>query len=450
MYVQSIPVNNSGLRLSLSINKVLFPSVAEAALMSEMAVLNTLRQTLKPISSVDKDIGSLYKKAENLYRRFLNNNPQGDVYFHKSPEGKKVIKLLQKFRSGYAGKLSSKALAAASLSANRKELDIKQLVEHAVKVMFVHNKHLDLAYGRLIQAMTCFLDMCALGCKSGNERYGMISGREKVFSGMMLKEIEDYSKEELAILAALRGLSNAGNSIDSGLDALISPLATAYSVHHAAGISNASTLNDQGPSKIIPTTNFLQGFHTNRAEDPELSLCADEAEEMQPQNKNSDVFGTLKRMAGKKIADNNRVVQEKPVLTLNIMKTENQNVEGATNPVVPSQPKSHGTITLKESKISANDPEGTKDERQIYQPIIPESKEKSSEKSMEQTIPPLRKPFEPPFRKPFEPTFSKKFEPPKFSNSSVILMSKNRQNGSAKKIDSVFNGTPVTFMPQSS
>ena len=305
VYVQSIPVNNSGLRLSSSINKMLYPSVAEAALMAEMAVLNSLRQTLAPISSLNKDISALYDDAEKLYRQFLNNNPQGEVYFHKSPEGKTVMKLLQEFRNGPAGELSSKELTAAPLAVNRKGLGIQQLVEHAVKVMFVHNKHLDLAYGRLIQAMTCFLDMCALGCKSANERYGMISGREKVFLGIMLKEKEnkEYSKEERAILAALRGLSNLkfiSNSLDIGLDALISPLASAYSAHHAAGISNASTLTDQGPSKIIPISILLQGIHTNYTEDPEVNLCADDASKIQPHK--GDVFGTLKRMANKKIS----------------------------------------------------------------------------------------------------------------------------------------------------
>ena len=72
--------------------------------------------------------------------------------------------------------------------------------------MFVHNKHLERQIlACWMEPMTAFLDMGALGCKSANERYAMIlSGREKAFLGIWLKEAKVLSVHERALLADLR------------------------------------------------------------------------------------------------------------------------------------------------------------------------------------------------------------------------------------------------------
>ncbi len=149
VYVQAIPINKSGMSLSNPVSKKLFLPVAEAALMAEMGVLNSLHQILGLTSSMDRNIHALYEKAETLYRLFLNNSPQGQVYFNKSPEGKEVIKLLEEFRKGPAGKLSPKELTSVAFHLDSKKDNILQLVAQAVKIMFVHNKHLELEYGLL-------------------------------------------------------------------------------------------------------------------------------------------------------------------------------------------------------------------------------------------------------------------------------------------------------------
>ncbi len=63
-----------------------------------------------------------------------------------------------------------------------------------------------------------------------------------------------------------------------------------------------STLTDQGPSKVHPTYTFAQGYNTNHTEDPEVNLCADNADAIQP-HKGSNVFKTLKQMAERRVKE---------------------------------------------------------------------------------------------------------------------------------------------------
>lgn len=312
VYVQSIPVNNSGRELSL--DRWQSPKgTHEAALIAEISLLNTLRQNLAYLPfALRAPIQSLYAEAEKQYHSFLLSYQKSGDYFSESAEGKAFISHLESFRKHEVICQQSPAKTLYGLvttpeletvAARHQETPcMQQLVAQALTIMHLHNQHFNLNFGRLSQCMTSFLDTGGLGCKSGNERYGMISGREKVFLTMWLKEKngDQLSHEESAVKQALINFSICTNAnshcIESLLDNLRSSVATAYSKHHFAGISNISSSTDQGPSKVEkPRFQFFQGLNTNWAEDVEVALDASKASKLQPHK--SDTFGMLQQCA---------------------------------------------------------------------------------------------------------------------------------------------------------
>ncbi|KTD42838.1 hypothetical protein [Legionella parisiensis] len=157
--VQNISVNGFGDSLGYGGNDLR----TEATLMSEMAMLYNL------VGENDTQMEKVKAVFDN-YKEFLKKAPahtDDDLFFSKSEEGKKAIKLIQEIKGAWKRPEEVK----------EKE-DPVERAKAALKTMMANDLHHQHEYSKLIQALSVFIEEASIsGCKSGNERAQAINGR---------------------------------------------------------------------------------------------------------------------------------------------------------------------------------------------------------------------------------------------------------------------------------
>lgn len=165
-------------------------ATVEATLMSEIAMLFTLTELNAHFpKNINTKILSVYNSALLNYKKFLNTNEQGDLYFKDSSEGINCIEQLKTFKE------EIKKISTASQNTD----SLTKLAANSVLLMFAYNWHWDKQYGMLIQSLSIFLEKISMaGCKSANERYLAVCGRVELLHGLESKPVITLPNESAA------------------------------------------------------------------------------------------------------------------------------------------------------------------------------------------------------------------------------------------------------------
>ena len=181
--VCNIPVNQHTNSLDL---EAFDTPTAEASLMAEVAILNTLNERSYCLSALERlDVQSMHETAQQAYTSFLVESKGPllqdavkKVYFHQSDIGKA-------FKRRIAGRnVSHKMLhdkCDDAIFAGVSE-STEQLVTKALYRIHALGLHRQKQYGLLVQSMLGFLQSKSIsGCKSANERWISFDSRKHMF-----------------------------------------------------------------------------------------------------------------------------------------------------------------------------------------------------------------------------------------------------------------------------
>jgi copper chaperone CopZ len=252
--VQNISVNGFGKSLS---QRNRSPLVKEAALMSELAMLHTLYNSVsKP--ELKLQIGDAF----NHYKTYLTSSNR-EIYFSKSSRGKTCLDEINKIKTAIKTEITK---TETTISVKNSPEKIKlQKIQAALLQIFANNLHEDHQYAKLTQALSIFLENASIaGCKSGNERAQAVNGRVAILDAFVSGKLEVEGKE---IKPALDNLFTAtGKEIPKKMKCLNDAIDSAYNKHGLQGAPAVISLMDQGASaKVNPN---VGGFNTNNAEAP--------------------------------------------------------------------------------------------------------------------------------------------------------------------------------------
>ena len=271
-YVQNIPVNQHGDSLG---DGSLMDSTKEATLMAEIAMLSTLRYGNDLPLEIQKKIDKIYTQLHKCYENFLKSHedfPAGEKgYFCNSPEGLEAIQKLTKFKDKELLHSPQQTASDASL---------ESLASLTLIRLIAENKHYELQFGTLIQSLSLFLEpVSQAGCKSANERFQMVAGREELLQSLSWRKASTYSPEEEAFVQSLKAYSAGTGSLVE----VQKTLDCAYNAHNLAGSVSVISLEDQGAaSKVQHSTRGSGGrlgsseVNTNIAETRELTFLHQE------------------------------------------------------------------------------------------------------------------------------------------------------------------------------
>jgi hypothetical protein len=243
--VQNISVNGFGKSLRWRNRSSL---VKEAALMSELAMLHTLINSVPELKSQIDD-------AFNDYNKYLDSSSR-EIYFSKSSQGKTCLDKINQIKTAITG-IQFKTLDVEDSSKK------VELIQTALLQIFANNLHEDHQYAKLTQALSIFLEKASIaGCKSGNERAQAVNGRVAILDAFVRGKLEG---EE--IQNALNALYTAkSEEVPEKMKGLNKAIDSAYNKEGLQGAPAVISLMDQGASaKVNPS---VGGLNTNNAEAP--------------------------------------------------------------------------------------------------------------------------------------------------------------------------------------
>ncbi|MDA8561949.1 hypothetical protein N9L02_02410 [Gammaproteobacteria bacterium] len=271
VYLQNIPVNGHGSSLNNSRG-----SIKEMKLMTEISLLITLQQNNQILSeSMKVKLDFLLKTINSEYSKFLlsaNREKNFKSYFH-ADFPKDIIDEMTKFREllidnkNYAQQ--NTILSNDVANENKTE---KNFVDLAAKVLAKLLSSPDNAYSKLenglfTQALSVYLEKASMsGCKSANERYALVAGREEMFKSLSLKSKDEMTVKEYDLFKALNDFANGKH-----LSHLIEKTDIVYNENHLYDAASANACIDSGgPSKIKITrsdiVSKLKNVNTNVVE----------------------------------------------------------------------------------------------------------------------------------------------------------------------------------------
>lgn len=227
-FVQNVPVNGFGHALSINAGNPI--EVNEAALMTQLASLHTVYDTLT------EDAQAKCNEVFNAYKAFLSDE-SNPAYFYGTEHGSLALKAITEI-----------AAIGAKVTESEETSSVAVLDEHQTK--FVNNARKALAkfvteeaYGNLdngftYQALSVFSEEASIGgCKSANERAQAVNGRVAILDFVSLNKatrdlvLENYSPahaEKLRKLADdlethiqnrdMQGITNSMNQLYESLN----------------------------------------------------------------------------------------------------------------------------------------------------------------------------------------------------------------------------------------
>lgn len=250
-FVQAIAVNGHGAPLDPNSRN---PLIKEATLMTEMALLHTIYDSVDEI--LKNDINEVFKR----YETFLGTKKLWFALDQSNPLTE-IEKIKEKLKTA---NLSSDA---STLGLARKAL---------VKILCDNNHHT--RDGRLIQALSVFCEEQSInGCKSRNERTQMVNSRVQLLD----------ANNQQVLIALRKFVANPAAIFFERLEAVFDEQCNENNLYGSASlISN----KDQGASaKIQPRKEGVKRFFTyldtNKGEASIMSnLSQHEAKKMQSHN----------------------------------------------------------------------------------------------------------------------------------------------------------------------
>ena len=246
--LQNISVNGFGQGLRYGSR---YPLLQELTLMSELALLHTVYNTVSP-----EDKTSIQRVMEQ-YHKFLNTSKRGP-YFSNSEYGKSAIADIAKLKAKWA----TPTIVARSSN------DVMDNARNGLRILLANNLHFGHRYTKLVQSLSVFVEpMSVGGCKSGNERAQSINGRVAILDAALSGKPEFTELRQA--LQKLAVAPNANEAI-SAADTVKSLLDKAYNEYGLQSAASVVSLIDQGaPAKV----EAKKGFHVNRnyAEESQLS-----------------------------------------------------------------------------------------------------------------------------------------------------------------------------------
>jgi hypothetical protein len=222
-FVQNISVNGFGDTMGYRGSRL----SREATLMTEMAMMHTLRSTCTEDQQVD------INQAMLLYVNYLGKDPR-EAYFSDSTEGKAAIQWMSIIKEQWTDPQSSNNTNIS--------MSLMDCAKEHLKKIIGNNLHFSHQYAVLIQSLSVFVEKASIaGCKSGNERAQMINGRVGIFDQVL------YSSDTAD--PAITDLKEALRNTDT--DQLKKAMNDAYEKHGAQqAASMISEVDQGGPSKV--------------------------------------------------------------------------------------------------------------------------------------------------------------------------------------------------------
>jgi hypothetical protein len=282
-FVQNISVNGFGQSLGYSWYKK--STTKEATLMTEIALLHTLKEN-------DELIKREYNNIIEYYKDFLKNNGEA-IYFHDSKQGKKAISIIKGLKENLNRKLNQKENNASDKEKSEKSseegvglldsADVHTLAKNALKNLFAQNKHFDHKYAKLIQTLSVFCEQFSVGgCKSANERAQAVNGRVGMLVSLSFKkqsQAELFQIEE-DFISALNPESLDPKTFAQTLNKALDRYYNECGLQ--GGPSKVSLLDQGGSSKLQSDSQSGLMPNTNYGESAELSyLYQSKASKMQ-------------------------------------------------------------------------------------------------------------------------------------------------------------------------
>lgn len=293
-YIQNLGINQFSYALSFTnyeYNHRASPVVKEATLMAGLSFLKVLDYSRhlqnKEMSGL---IHNEYVQAHKLYTEFLlANKTQSNLHFCDSPQGAQLFKRLENF----------KQIVLSHHSDSKREIDInhplafRELMAKAyLRIVFSENLQ-SLEYATLIQSVGHFFEAGVLGCKSGSERYAMVSGRSTSMIAVMLKQMENRSSfkdfpdttPEKQLFNALKTLANCRN-IDflKYLNTFNEALDRVFAAYNLNGSNTICAHQELGTSKVSTQQLLRPKLFTNYCET--VPVSSTNASKLQPHKSN--------------------------------------------------------------------------------------------------------------------------------------------------------------------
>lgn len=175
-YVQNIPVNQHTNNLSYD---AFDDATCEATLMADIALLSTFAQRAGCFPD-NLGIKENYFQVHEAYKRFLQENSQGDIYFSDTMAAHLVKEQLTQFKQS----VKTVALQPAN------PRNLVDLATKALLRLYSNNHHWNKQFGMLAQSLSVFIERASQeGCKSAIDRFEGVEGRVLMLESILPEEL---------------------------------------------------------------------------------------------------------------------------------------------------------------------------------------------------------------------------------------------------------------------
>lgn len=219
-YLQIIPVSHHSKPLSLSGSN---PTILEATLMTEIALLNTLSHYSYELPEpIQNDLENLATQSHRLYVNYLKGvEAEETIQFSESQQGKHLCRAIESFKQkAKRYRLNDKTISFLSLNAN------------TLYRIYVEDQFKQKYSGMFVQVISMFLeDVVIVGRESGNQAHHAVSGRAELLDSIYHRPSRLSLEEQLLVselYAYVKGEKKALKGVKQCLD-------IAYNKHNLYG-----------------------------------------------------------------------------------------------------------------------------------------------------------------------------------------------------------------------